>query len=237
MKRNAILFVYRDYQTAVEKVTNSVLIMLRYPVAGKAKTRLAAAMGPEKAAEFYRICARQVLREMGNLPAQVSRYVFFTDSTDQQDVEEWAGPGFNFKAQAGKDLGERLINAFTEVFSEGVGKAVIIASDVPDISADIINQALEVLDCCDIVLGPSHDGGYYLLGMSKLHRELFQGIPWSSPEVMERTLARADETGLTACLLPTLIDIDNFEDFKMWLSLCSNRNKAMADFISCLNPS
>jgi hypothetical protein len=209
--------------------------MVRYPVAGKAKTRLAASMGSEKAVEFYRICARQILREMNSLPTQVSKYIFFTDSPDHQNVEEWAGPGFNFKAQAGEDLGERLVNAFREVFSEGAGKAVIIASDVPDISADIVNRAMEALDCCDIVLGPSHDGGYYLLGMSKPHQELFQGIPWSSAEVMKRTLARAGEMGLTTYMLPALIDIDNFEDFKMWLSLCSVRDKAMVDFISCLN--
>jgi hypothetical protein len=211
--------------------------MVRYPVAGKAKTRLAAAMGPDKAAEFYRICARQILLEIGGLPTQINKYIFFSDSEDRQDVEEWAGPGFIFKAQVGESLGERLVNAFREVFSEGAGKAVIIASDVPDISADIIDRAMESLDGCDIVLGPSHDGGYYLLGMSKPHKELFQGIPWSSPEVTEKTLARAGEMGLTTYLLPTLIDIDNFEDFKMWLSLCSVRDKAMADFISCFNPS
>ena len=218
-------------------MTDSVLIMVRYPVAGKAKTRLAADMGPEKAAEFYRICARQILSGAGRLPNKIAKYIFFTDIGDRRNVEEWAGPGFNFKAQAGEDLGERLINAFGEVFSVAAGKAVIIASDVPDISADMINRAIEALDCNDIVLGPSHDGGYYLLGMNKPHEELFRGIPWSTPEVTERTLARAGEMGLTACLLPTLIDIDNFEDFKMWLSLCNVRDKDMADFISCLNPS
>jgi uncharacterized protein len=218
-------------------VTNSVLIMVRYPVAGKAKTRLAADMGPEKAAEFYRICARQILREVGGLPKKVDKYIYFTDSGDRQNVEEWAGPGFNFKAQAGEDLGERLVNAFREVFSAGAGKAVIIASDVPDISAGIISEAIEDLDCCDIVLGPSHDGGYYLLGMSTPHEELFQGIPWSSAEVTDRTLAKAGKMGLTACLLPTLIDIDNFEDFKMWLDLGNVRDKDMADFISCFKPS
>ncbi len=216
-------------------MTDSVLIMVRYPVAGKAKTRLAAAMGPDKAAQFYRICARQILLELGSLPTQVNKYIFFTDSGDSQNVEKWAGPGFKFKAQAGEDLGERLINAFKEVFSEGAGKAVIIASDVPDISTDIIIRAMEALDFCDIVLGPSHDGGYYLLGMNRPHQEIFRDIPWSSPKVTEKTLARAGEMGLTACLLPTLIDIDNFEDFKMWLSLCNVRDKDMAGFISRLN--
>lgn len=209
--------------------------MLRYPAAGKAKTRLAADMGPEKAAEFYRICARQILQEMSSLPTQISKHIFFTDSPDHKNVEEWAGPGFSFKAQAGRDLGERLVNAFKEVFSEGALKAVIIASDTPDISADTVNRAMEALDGCDIVLGPSHDGGYYLLGMSRPHQELFRGIPWSSPEVTKRTLARAGEMGLTTYLLPVLIDIDNFEDFKMWMSLRSERDEAMADFIDGLN--
>ncbi len=214
------------------KIMDSVLIMVRYPAAGKVKTRLAAAMGEEKAADFYRICAHRILREMGNLPDSIGKYIFYTDSRDRQGMMEWAGPGFMLREQVGVDLGQRLTNAFKEAFADGVGKAVILASDVPDISADIINESLQALDHYDLVLGPCHDGGYYLLGMNAAHPQLFQGIPWSSPEVTERTLARAGKLGLKIFMLPALIDIDDFADFKAWLSQCGETKGALADFLA-----
>ena len=203
-------------------MSDSVIVMLRYPEAGKAKTRLAAAMGAEKAVDFYRTCAGQVLGQVGKLPADISKYIFFTGDTEPAEFLEWAGPGFTFRQQVGEDLGERLANAFKEVFAGGAGKAIAVASDVPDMAADVISEALEALASCDLVLGPSHDGGYYLVGMRRFYPQLFQDVPWSTPEVTEVTLARAGKLGLTVCLLPTLIDIDNFEDYKMWLSAGAN---------------
>ena len=216
-------------------MTDSVLVMVRYPVVGRAKTRLAAGIGAEKAAEFYRICARRILREIDSLPAAIGRYIFFADSPDRHSMEDWAGPGFVLREQVGEDLGERLTNAFKEVFSLGTRKAVIIASDVPDFSADIIGRAMVALDSFDLVLGPCLDGGYYLLGMRSAHPELFRDIPWSSAEVKDRTLERAGKLGLASCLLPELIDVDDFEDFKKWLALCCEKDRKISDFVRGLD--
>jgi rSAM/selenodomain-associated transferase 1 len=148
----------------------------------------------------------------------VSRYLFCADRDDVSRVRQWAGWRFYYAAQADGDLGERIEQGFTTVFSHGAQKVIILATDVPDISANTIDDAVRALDSCDVVVGPCHDGGYYLLGLKKPYRELFVDIPWSTGQVLNHTLGVINSLGLAVHLLPMLTDIDTEEDLLRWCS-------------------
>ena len=110
--------------------------------------------------------------------------------------------------------------AFDEVFRRGARRAAVIGTDVPWVSRAIVLEALRSLDRDDVVLGPSHDGGYYLLAVDRPRPELFAGITWSTPQVLPSTLARSQALGLSAHLLETLTDIDTLEDVRRaWAEL------------------
>jgi len=209
--------------------------MARYPMASSAKTRLAAALGPDQSAVVYDLCARTIFGEVQHLQAPVKRCVFFTGSRNPGKVGKWTGDGFDLFPQAGRDLGERLANAFSQLFTAGISSAILIASDVPDISVSIIKEAISALESHDIVLGPAHDGGYYLIGMHELHSTFFNAVNWGSEEVLRVTLVRAVELKLSCYLLPTLIDIDTIEDIRLWLSLGGTKAHEMREYIRTID--
>ena len=194
----------------------ALIIFVRFPRSGVVKTRLAVTIGRQAATEFYRLCAEHILRESGRLSGKVDRLVFYSDGTDRNEMQGWVGLQFQLNAQTGGDLGKRMEHAFHSVFRRGVRKAIILGTDVPDLSAGIIDDTISALDSCDIVIGPCQDGGYYLLGMKELHKELFTDVPWSTDKVLKRTLDTVKALGLTLHQLPTLADIDTEEDLRRW---------------------
>ncbi len=114
------------------------------------------------------------------------------------------------------------------------GKVVIVASDVPDLSARIMTDAINSLDNSDVVIGPCYDGGYYLIGMKELHEELFHGISWGTERVYQQTLDAAKENGLTVNQLPILIDIDTEADLRRWSEADGYKKPALVDFIKAM---
>lgn len=215
-------------------VPAALLVFLRFPRPGKVKTRLAQSLGEKRAAQFYRICADAILSEISQLPKKVERYIFCADKTDEPETIHWAGTGFNFAVQKGDGLGQRLENAFSSAFGNGVQKAVAIASDVPDLSADILKEAIQALDEHDIVIGPCYDGGYYLIGMKRLHNELFNGISWSTEQVYQQTLAATGKSGLTVHQLQPLIDIDTEADLHKWSQMNRRQQPAFDEFLKAI---
>jgi rSAM/selenodomain-associated transferase 1 len=109
-------------------------------------------------------------------------------------------------------------NAFEKIFSTGAQKVIIIGTDIPDLSKEIIIDAFVKLNSYDIVIGPSKDGGYYLLGMKKMNSQLFEGIQFSTASVLKETMIKVKELKLTYHLLPELMDIDTEEDLVSWLN-------------------
>ena len=206
------------YECHDSRLKNTALVIfIRFPRPGKVKSRLALSLGAEKATNFYRLCAEYVFRESAKVSGEVRRYVFYSDRNDKDEIKQWAGPQFYFSPQAEGSLGIRIEHAFRYVFNEGAREAIILASDVPDISAEIINDAISALGYYDIVVGPAHDGGYYLLGMKRLHQELFRGISWSTEKVFKQTLSLTEKLGLTTYCLPSLRDIDTEADLREWM--------------------
>jgi len=215
--------------------TKALLVFVRAPRPGKVKTRLARTLGDERAAEFYRLCTDNTLTEINRLPREVERYIFFAESVNSYEMDRLTALGFKVAVQEGKNLGERLDNAFRRVFENGARKVVIVASDVPDLSAKVMKEAIDGLDNSDVVIGPCFDGGYYLIGMKELHKELLTGISWGTGCVYRQTLDSAKSNRLTILQMPILIDVDTEADLRRWSLIDRQKNPAFVDFIKAVH--
>lgn len=192
--------------------SSAVLIFVRAPVAGRVKTRLAAEIGAEPALRVYRRLAEHAVAQARALGADVSVRIHFTPADTGEAVRAWLGAGAEYLPQAEADLGARMRIAFEAAFAAGFRRVVIIGSDLPELSRDTLRRAFALLDTHRAVLGPARDGGYYLLGMREMIAEIFGGVPWSTPRVLDATLARLRAAGASAAMLETLADVDEAAD-------------------------
>ena len=187
-------------------------VFAKAPVPGRVKTRLARDIGPVAAAAVYRRLGRQVVTA-----AVASGYrtiVWFTPPSGCDAVRVWLdGVGAAaFCPQTGGNLGARLVHAFGHSFAAGDGAVVIIGTDAPGVNRHIVAAAFRTLRVHDLVLGPSLDGGYYLVGLTAPQPALFRAIPWSTKDVLRATEARARALGLSFRLLTPLRDVDRVQD-------------------------
>ncbi len=190
-----------------------LLIFLKNPIPGQVKTRLARTVGPDEATRIYRFLLEKT-RQAALRASATQRWLFYADGLPAVD-DGWSDAVFTKHVQCAGDLGERMADAFQRAFAAGAARAVIIGSDCPELSDERLSEAFSALDHSDAVLGPTPDGGYYLLGLRQLHLALFQGISWSTPAVLAQTLDAVQQQGLRYHLLPPLADIDTEAD---WLS-------------------
>ncbi len=185
----------------------ALIIFVKNKIAGKVKTRLAATIGEQAALHIYQQLLAHTHSAVENL--KVDKFVFYADHLEE-DI--WTGADFKKQMQQGSDLGERMKNAFNNLFENGYEKALIIGTDCPGIEEEIIENAFAQLDNFDVIIGPAKDGGYYLLGMKKLLSFLFQNIKWSTRSVLKDTIAICKQHKLSYFLLPQLADIDVEKD-------------------------
>lgn len=192
---------------------NNIIIFIKNPVLGKVKTRLAATLGDEKALEIYQRLLDVTRKTVTKVNAKY--HLFYSDVIDMDD--DWDIQDFDKYLQQGNDLGERMSLAFRNIFSQNdaseLQKVVIIGSDCPSLTPDILEMAFTILGDSDVVLGPTFDGGYYLLGMKEYHAELFENISWSTDAVYQETNDKSRLLQLNIADLPTLSDIDNEADW------------------------
>jgi uncharacterized protein len=194
-----------------------LILFARYPVPGRAKTRLIPALGAAGAAALHRRLVLRSLRTASQacqaVPADLE--VRFDGGTEQA-MSHWLGDSAHFVPQGTGDLGERMAGAFEQSFDTGSRATVIIGSDCPSLSPEIIRAAFARLKQTPVVLGPSWDGGYYLIGLSRPMPELFRGIPWGTDRVLADSLAVLQRRGCKPALLDSLEDIDRPEDLPAW---------------------
>jgi uncharacterized protein len=187
---------------------NLLMIFVRNARIGQVKTRLASTIGDENALKVY----IHLLNYTAGITEKCDAHkaVFYSDIIEEAD--EFMVPVFRKYLQYGKDLGERMMNAFLKAFAMGYTNVVIIGSDCVELNESILNDAFAKLEHNDVVIGPAADGGYYLLGMKKFIKELFREKEWSTDNVLLDTLLDIKKQGVAYAMLPTLNDIDEEKD-------------------------
>lgn len=184
---------------------NALIVFVKNPVVGQVKTRLAADIGADKATEVYKKLLKITQQAVENTNAKVG--IWYAGHPAKHDLWD----AYTKHKQSDGDLGKRMCHAI-EMSLNFASKVCIIGSDCPHITSEIINRAFEALTHNDVVIGPARDGGYYLIGMSRLHPAIFENIPWSSESVYSCTIDILQQLNLTYHLLPLLSDIDTLED-------------------------
>ncbi len=199
--------------------SNHLILFTRFPRPATTKTRLAPLLGDRGAAELQRTMTEQTVKKMVQLRKEfpVTLSICYDDA-QQGEMEEWLGRDFTFHPQVFGDLGLKMAAAFSALSGTDCERALLVGSDIPEISKEILRKGFIALEEHDVVFGPSADGGYYLLGLRTTSLEhfkelLFSDIPWSTENVLKLSHERIRQHGYTVFLLPVLQDIDLPEDF------------------------
>lgn len=194
-------------------MSNALAIFAKAPVAGQVKTRLCPPLTPERAAELSRCFLLDTLERMCGLEA-VEVFVAISPTDSESLFRSLIPFPVRYRPQRGASLGERQFNTLGDMMSAGFSRALIIGSDIPTLPVAYVQEAFRRLEdpACDAVFGPSHDGGYYLVGARQPHRRLFENIVWSTPQVLQQTLAQARKYGYAVALVPPWYDVDRPQD-------------------------
>lgn len=195
-----------------------LLVFARLPELGRVKTRIAAEIGHERTLDAYRAMLDDLLARIGHSDEEIQVEIMWTASQDATGDDLRAAFGDRMLAmQTGATLGDRMNIAFSErVFFHDAAKVIAIGTDDPGIDRSTVARAFRLLDSCDWVVGPSSDGGYYLIGCrgGDFFSEVFMDIEWSTDTVLEATLEKIRDRGLTVALLPQRTDIDHASDLR-----------------------
>ncbi len=187
---------------------NLLIIFIKNIQLGKVKTRLAKTVGHEKAIEIYRSILNRTNKEA--LKANCDYCVFYSSFIEENDI--WENNLFSKKIQRGENIGDRMSNAFVDSIPP-YKNVILIGGDIANITAAIIDNGFNKLNSHDFVLGPAHDGGYYLIGMKNPNPAIFKNIAWSTDKVASQTIKNIANLKKSYSLLPTLADIDTEEDW------------------------
>jgi len=198
-----------------------LLILLKAPLLGQVKTRMAAEIGADNALAAYRQMLDKVLSTMAPLSVVELHY---TPKTELCLVKDISNNRFTYHDQAEGDLGFRILAAFRQAFQAGAKRIAMIGTDCPEVTSLDVQTAWAALKTNDLVLGPAQDGGYWLIGLKEPHPELFTGINWSTATVLTETLTRASQLGLSHHLLQTLSDVDTLADWQAYLARSQAQN-------------
>ena len=193
-----------------------VIVFAKNPIPNQVKTRLIPSLSPEQAATLYTAFLTDWCETLAALP-DVDIVIAYTPEDAQSDLRALIGDDAIYIPQMGADLGERLVSATQWAAAHNYTKIVVVGSDSPTLPISYISQALRLLDPRDVVIGPSTDGGYYLIGFSvenlpTIVPHVFEEIKWSTAEVFQQTVTRIREAEATLGLLPPWYDIDTAED-------------------------
>ncbi len=192
---------------------NSVIVFVKNPEFGNAKTRIANDVGRTKADQVYHsllnITAELVIS------SDLDVRVYYSDFVNNKDV--WNHRDTKKSIQSVGDLGKKM-NSALKIELERYDRVLLIGSDCPYLTSEILEKAIGALEERDVVIGPAIDGGYYLIGMKETNACLFDDINWSSEFVLKQTIQKLDDNNLSYFLLPELSDIDYWEDWQAFLA-------------------
>ncbi len=185
-------------------------IFVKNLIPGTVKKRLAKDLGIDLAIEIYKELVGITAETTDIL--EINKCVYYSDYIESND--QFDDAKYQKHIQEGKDLGQRMQNCFYDAFELDFDKMILIGSDTPDITDQIISQGFAELDKHDIIIGPAQDGGFYLIGMKKPHENLLNKRTYGHEKVLNELLDEIENRNLSVFKLPTLIDIDVKDDLK-----------------------
>ena len=195
-----------------------LLFFIKNPEKGNVKTRLASAMGDEKAVKLYKRFLLEMLSTLNR--GTFLFYLCFYPDHSLKDLKRWLGDHYLYTPQYGENLGEKMKNGFVEAFAMSFKRVVLIGSDIPDLPLEFIEEAFTSLNEKDAVIGPSIDGGYYLIGFrdKSFSPQVFEGVPWGQETVFKKTMKLLEREGKTVHTLQPWRDIDTIKDLQNYTS-------------------
>lgn len=177
---------------------------------GDVKTRLANHVGAQRASRIYHefVCTLTTrLRDCGD-----RRVLAYTPENSRDQFSVLAGDSWSLEVQSGDDLGQRMQRHFSAAFNAGACHAVLVGSDSPTLPTEFVDRAFQLLDDYDVVLGPTRDGGYYLVGASQQVPPIFEGVAWSTSSVWSQTVKCLQRAQIEFAQLPIWYDVDDISD-------------------------
>lgn len=189
---------------------NALIIIAKYPEKKNVKTRLQGSMTDGQRLELYVSLLNRAVSELGNIKG-VDTFIAYAPKEREEYFRRFS---LGLIPLSKGNLGEGMFRAFEEVFRLGYKRASLVGADIPDLSAGIILKAFAELTEHDLVYGPAKDGGYYLVGMRELAREVFENVPWSTDRTLKMSIEQALSAGKTVGFTEMLSDIDRIEDVR-----------------------
>ncbi|MEX2583101.1 MAG: TIGR04282 family arsenosugar biosynthesis glycosyltransferase [Gemmatimonadota bacterium] len=197
-------------------MSQAVVVFAKAPEPGRVKTRLQPDLTAADAAAVYEAClvdVVQMLRRLG-----VDLHIDYVDSLGAREYFAESFPDLPLSRQSAGDLGTRMAATCDRLFGQGFGSVLVIGSDIPTLPPEHVEDALALVRRCGVVFGPTSDGGYYLVAIDRSAwpsaRALFEDVPWSTPEVLDRSIAQARSVGLAARLVEPWYDLDGIGDLR-----------------------
>lgn len=189
---------------------NLLIVFVKNSILGNVKNRLALTIGYNNALEIYNDLVYKTHSIVKHLPFK--KQVSYSAFIEENDI--WESDIFVKSQQDGKDIGDRMLNAFNNAYERGYENIVLIGSDIISLTSEVINDAFIQLQQSDLVLGPAKDGGYYLIGMKKPIEQIFENKDWSTNKVLIQTLKNCFDLDINVKLVHELADLDKIEDFR-----------------------
>ena len=193
--------------------STACVIMAKQPQVGRTKTRLCPPLTPQEAADLSEALLLDTIALVSQLPG-IDLALAITPPTSQAYFAQVTPLDTRLLPVEGENIGVCLAQAFGVLLDLGYRKVIALNADSPSLPAEFIVQAVDLLDQADLVLGPGEDGGYYLMGMNRLHTGIFDDIDWSTARVLTQTLQRSHALGLSVALTPYWYDVDTFQELK-----------------------
>jgi rSAM/selenodomain-associated transferase 1 len=208
---------------------NALIAFIKTPLAQYVKTRLSSNLKDSEIVALYSAFLRDLDRKHNTGSNYDYWYAIAPEKYDASALARIVKLDNKF-LQTGNSIGDRMRNAFSHLFRKGYQKVVLIGSDIPNLSRAIVQEALEKLEKYQCVIGPSEDGGYYLIALKQNSTKLFNNISWSTPYVLQQTLQAAEREKISVLQLSKLYDIDTIKELKRLQNDLINMNKLSPDF-------
>lgn len=205
-----------------------LILFLKAPIPGQTKTRLTPIFSPEEASQLYICFVRDILQQLTKISIEI--YYFYVPPLETL-LHTFAIPENQCFLQTEGDLGKRMSHAFEQLFRQSIQPTLILGTDSPGLSPEWLKMAFQLLHEKDFVLGPSFDGGYYLLGMSAFYPFVFRHIAWSGPHVFSQTFQKIQQSNRSISVLPPFYDVDTPQDLRFlytYLLACDREGRNLA---------